>query len=123
MHPVPPLADLDWLLGDRLDVVSTAEFTIWFSFDSKGVVQADDMVELVGGDGKSEFYNPQTREDPWPFLKLIGRTVANVARPDDWTIEITFEGDFRLVTRSSDGGSESGQITVPGRDAQSSQFF
>ncbi len=123
MHPVPPLADLDWLRGDRLDVVSTAEFTIWFAFDSKGVVQADDTVELVGGDGTSEFYNPQTREGSWPFLKVIGRTVKNVARPDDWTIEITFDGDFRLVTRSSDGGYESGQVTVPGGDAQSSHRF
>ena len=123
MHPVPSLADLDWLRGDRLDVVSTAEFTMWFAFDSTGTVQADDVVELVGADGESESYNPQTREGPWPFYKVIGAIVKDVARPDDWSIAITFATGVRLVTRSSNGGYESGRVTKPSRDTQHSHLF
>lgn len=123
MHPVPPLADLEWLRGDRLDVVSTAEFTMWFVFDSKGAIQADELVELFGTDGSVERYNPQTREGSWSFYKIVGARVKDVVRPDDWTIAINFESNLRLVTRSSDGGYESGRVTMPERDAQTNGIF
>jgi hypothetical protein len=92
-------------------------------FDSAGNIQSDERVELSGIDGNSFFYDPQTREGSWLFHKIVGARVKNVVRPDDWTIEITFESDLRLVTRSSDGGYESGRVTMPGRDAKSSLFF
>ncbi len=96
---------------------------MWFVFDSEGAIQADDLVELVGTDGSAHRYNPQTREGSWSFHKIVGARVTDVARPDDWTIAITFESNFRLVTRSSDGGYESGRVTVPGPDAQTNRIF
>lgn len=124
MHPVPPLADLDWLRGDRLDVVTTAQFTLWFAFDSTGVVQADNAVELVDGNDRAETYDPQTRDGSWSFHKIVGYNVRKVARPDDWTIEITFENNFRVIIRSTNGGYESGRVVAPGRDARrESQLF
>lgn len=123
MHPVPPLADLEWLCGKRLDVVSTAEFTMSFVFDNGGAIQADDLVELVGTDKSTEWYNPQTREGSWPFHKIVGAHVKDVARPDDWTIAITFKSNFRLVVRSSNGRYESGRVTVPSPDARTNRIF
>ena len=72
LHPVPSNADLEWLRGNCLDVVSTAEFTMWFVFDSTGTIQAEDTVELIGADGNANSYNPQTREGSWPFHKVVG---------------------------------------------------
>lgn len=103
--------------------MSTAEFTMWFAFDSGGVVQADNAIELVGAEGKAASYDPQTREGAWAFHKIVGRNVLGVSRPDDWTIEITFENGFRLITRSEDGPYESGRIAMPGREPQNDHRF
>ena len=123
IHPVPLLSDLEWLPQDRFDWVCTAEFTISFAFDSKGIVQAHNSVELINPDGTSVFYNAQTRRGGWLFQKIVGRNVSCVDRPDDWTIDILFENGFRLVTRSEDGPFESGLVAQPGGRPDGFSFF
>lgn len=113
MHTVPSLADLEWLRGDRLDVVSIAEFAIWFAFDSGGVIQADEPIHLIGRDGRAETHYRKPHTVSWPFHKIVGSRVKDVIRSNDWDIEIIFENDFRLIIRSSEGWYESGSITVP----------
>jgi hypothetical protein len=50
--------------------MSTARFAMWFAFDSAGVVQANDAVELVDANGRAEIYDPQTRDGSWSFHKI-----------------------------------------------------
>ena len=113
MHTVPSLADLEWLRGDRLDVVSISEFAIWFAFDSGGVIQADEPTNLIDRDGRAECHYRQLQSESWPFHKIVGSRVKDVIRSDDWNFEIIFENDFRLIITSNEGWYESGSITVP----------
>jgi len=113
VHPFPPAADLEWLRGDRLDVVCTAEFTIWFTFDSKGVIQSHIPVTFIGSDAAPQIYIPEKRQGVWLFHLLIGRKVSDVRRTDDMTLELAFEGGLRLITKSNGGPYETGRIAFP----------
>ena len=113
MHPIPSLKHLRWLIDDRLDSVVTAEFCISFKFDSGGLARSEVTATLIYPDGAREAYDPQTRDGAWSFQRLIGRTVGKLSRPDDLTIEITFNEAATLRLISERGPYESGSIISP----------
>jgi hypothetical protein len=113
MHPLPCASQLDWLLGDRLDAVCTAEFTVWFSFDRGGVLQSDLAVTVVGADDASWTYDPQTRSGDWSFHHIVGGSVVSVQSVDEMTLKLEFASGSQLIIQSNDGPYETGRIAFP----------
>lgn len=113
MHPPPSATQLDWLVDDRLDAVGTAEFTIWFSFDTGGVLQSMLPVTLVGADDVSRTYDPQTRSGDWSFHQILGGVVESVQSIDQMRLKLKFAGGAQLIVQSNDGPYESGRVGFP----------
>lgn len=112
MHPLPSEQQLDWLRGDRLDVVGTAEFTMYFSFDSGGVLQTTEPVTLTKPGAPPATYEPETRAGTWGFQEVIGGTVLDLRLVDEMTLELAFASG-RLLIRSNAGPYEAGRIGFP----------
>lgn len=112
MNPFPSEAQLDWLRGDRLDLVGTAEFMIYFSFDSGGVIQTTEPLTLLSADSEPMTYDPQTRSGDWGFHKILGASVSELRLVDEMTLQLSF-APAQLLIRSTAGPYEAGRIGFP----------
>lgn len=112
MHPFPPEAQLDWLRGDRLDVICTAEFIVWFSFDSGGVIQTTEPVTLLMVGDEPKTYDPQTRSGDWRLHEIVGGSVSGFRLVDEMTLELSF-ASARLLIRSNATHYEVGRVGFP----------
>jgi hypothetical protein len=112
MHPLPSELQLAWLRGDRLDSVATAEFVIFFAFDSGGVLQTTERVTLSSADANPRTYDPQKRTGEWRFHEIVGSSVIGLRLLDEMTLELDF-GSAQMLIRSNAGPYEAGRVGFP----------
>ncbi|MGI4800122.1 MAG: hypothetical protein ACRYG8_40045 [Janthinobacterium lividum] len=109
MTNFPEIAALSWLQNERLDVVSTAEFTVVFSFDCGGVVQSQALVEITLRYGRIANYAPDARTGDWLFQHIIGDEIPHLKRSPD-VLQLAFKAGAIVRFDFSCSPYESGYI-------------
>jgi hypothetical protein len=117
MQAFPPAEDIDFFIGDRLDTITMAQYTLHFAFDGLCSVTSEFAVTYTAVGETPVRYDIQkfSAAPAVAFHRCIGQTVVRL-ETDTLQLRFFFENGDVIQLESEEGPYESGQIA---RDSRS----
>lgn len=114
MHPFPPTADLQFLIGEELGQVALDPYSLQFHFDSGCHITVEGRIEHVDENGQVHPHNCQERSGAGIYLhNLLQHRIESLdAQP--YCLSLVFENGAILRIFSDNGQYECGQIRRTG---------
>jgi hypothetical protein len=110
MHPFPPAADLQFLVGEEVLQIALDPYSLQFRFAGGGEIFVQGRIEHIDDAGQTHPYNCQAPIGTAIYLhQLLQHRIATVdAEP--FCLSMRFESGAVLRVFSDDGPYECGQI-------------
>jgi hypothetical protein len=110
MHPFPPAADLQFLVGEEIGQIAIDPYSLQFRFVRGSQITVEGCIEHVDQSGQTHPYDCQART--WGAIhlhQLLQQRIATV-EAGAFCLSLTFESGAILRVFSDDGPYERGQI-------------
>jgi hypothetical protein len=114
MHPFPPTAELQFLLGEEIAQICLDPYALQFRFAKGGHISVEGRIEQLDRDGNSHSHDCQTQPQAALYLhQLLQRRVVRV-EGESYCLSLTFDDGSKLRIFSDDGSYECGHISSNG---------
>jgi len=117
MHPFPPAADLQFLIGLEVGQVRLAPWSTHFDFADGGSIAVEGPFEHLDVDGRLHLHQSGEEQDVAPvFLRQLLRQEITELESEPTRLSLKFSNGAQLRIWSEPSQYENGQIRPPGRE-------
>lgn len=117
MHPFPPAADLQFLIGLEVGQVRLGPWSTHFDFADGGGIAVEGPLEHLDADGRTHLHQLGEEQDVGPFfLRDLLQQRITAVESEPTRLCLTFSNGALLRIWSEPSQYEHGQIYPPGRE-------
>jgi hypothetical protein len=114
MHPFPPSAELQFLIGLEVGQVCLDPWSTQFRFVDAGQITVEGPFEHVDVAGQSHLHQAKSEQDTGPvFLRDLIQQRITKLESDRFRLTISFSNGSMLRIASEEGPFENGHIDHP----------
>ena len=110
MHPFPPAADLQFLVGKQIGQITLDPYSLQFRFVNGGQITVEGRIEHVDPAGEMHLHDCQARTGAALYLHQLLQHRITTVEAEPFCLSITFEDGALLRVFSDKGPYERGHI-------------
>lgn len=123
MRPFPPISELAFLIGAKVESVAFGPYNVTLFFQGHSQITSEHIIEIVSPDERLDRYDVTAQlGDPGIFDHITGKGIVKLDT-EDLALSLTFEDGTKIRIYTAIGPYESGQISHQAPGDGSDLFF